>query len=113
METMELAQKKCSTYKPGSPPITRKDVFELLKEVPDWILAEGHLSRTFAFEDSSQSIEFINDVLALSVQEGHIPDISLTEGKVVEVGYYTYQAGGLTLNDFIMAAKINERDYTD
>jgi len=33
----------------------------------------------------------------------------LKEGKYVEIGYYTYPAGGLTLNDFIMAAKINER----
>jgi 4a-hydroxytetrahydrobiopterin dehydratase len=81
--------------------------------VPDWILADGHLSRTFAFEDSSQSIAFINDVLTLSVQEGHIPDISFSKGKFVEVGYYTYQAGGLTLNDFIMAAKINEQGYTE
>jgi pterin-4a-carbinolamine dehydratase len=31
----------------------------------------------------------------------------------VDVGYYTYPAGGLTLNDFIMAAKINERRYNE
>jgi 4a-hydroxytetrahydrobiopterin dehydratase len=106
---MELAQKKCSTYKPGSPPITRKDTVELLKEVPGWSLDNGHLTRTFTFEDSDASIGFLNDVLAMSTEEGHIPDISLREGKFVDVGYYTYPAGGLTLNDFIMAAKINEK----
>ncbi len=106
---MELAQKKCSTYKPGSPPITRKDTFELLKEVPGWALEHGHLTRTFTFDNNSHSIEFINEVLALSTQEGHIPDIAMKEGRFVEVGYYTYPAGGLTLNDFIMAAKINEQ----
>ncbi|MCX6689791.1 MAG: 4a-hydroxytetrahydrobiopterin dehydratase [Methanoregula sp.] len=106
---MELAQKKCSTYKPGSPPITRKDIFELIKEAPGWALAGGHLTRTFTFDDSSHSITFINDVLTLSTEEGHIPDISMKEGKFVEIGYYTYPAGGLTLNDFVMAAKINER----
>jgi 4a-hydroxytetrahydrobiopterin dehydratase len=107
---MELAQKKCSTYKPGSPPITRKDTIELLKEVPGWSLDNGHLTRTFTYDDSGRSIEFVNDVLTLSTQEGHIPDIAMKEGRFVTVSYYTYPAGGLTLNDFIMAAKINERD---
>ena len=105
---MELAQKKCSTYKPGSPPITRKDTVELLKEVPGWSLDNGHLTRTFTFEDSDASIEFLTDVLTMSTQEGHLPDLALREGKFVDVGYYTYPAGGLTLNDFIMAAMINE-----
>ena len=37
----------------------------------------------------------------------------MREGRFVDVGYYTYQACGLTLNDFIMAAKINERRYNE
>jgi 4a-hydroxytetrahydrobiopterin dehydratase len=110
---MELATKKCSTYKPGSPPITRKDTVELLKEVPGWSLVNGHLTRTFEFNDSEASIEFINDVIVLSKEEGHIPDLTLREGKFVEIGLYTYPAGGLTLNDFVMAAKINERRYNE
>jgi 4a-hydroxytetrahydrobiopterin dehydratase len=106
---MELAQRKCTTYRPGSPPITRKDTFELLREVPGWSLENGHLTRLFSFGDSEKSIAFISEILALSTEEGHLPDISLTEGKFVAVSYYTYPAGGLTLNDFIMAAKINQR----
>ncbi|MFA5330949.1 MAG: 4a-hydroxytetrahydrobiopterin dehydratase [Methanoregula sp.] len=106
---MELAQKKCETYKPGAPPLTRKDTVELLKEVSGWSLDNGHLRRSFTFRDSTQSIEFINDTLTMSTEEGHLPDIALREGRFVDVGYYTYPAGGLTLNDFIMAAKINAR----
>jgi 4a-hydroxytetrahydrobiopterin dehydratase len=48
--------------------------------------------------------------MTLSLQEGHIPDICLKESRFVEVSYYTYPAGGLTLNDFIMAAKLNARE---
>jgi 4a-hydroxytetrahydrobiopterin dehydratase len=110
---MELAQKKCSTYKPGSPPLTRKDTVDLLKEVPGWSLDNGHLTRRFTFDDSEKSIEFLNDVLTMSTEEGHIPDLAMREGKFVDVGYYTYPAGGLTLNDFIMAARINERRYNE
>ena len=49
----------------------------------------------------------------MSAEEGHIPDLAMREGRFVDVGYYTYPAGGLTLNDFIMAAKINERRYNE
>ncbi|MFA5254818.1 MAG: 4a-hydroxytetrahydrobiopterin dehydratase [Methanoregula sp.] len=106
---MELAQQKCSTYKPGTPPITRKDTVELIKEVPGWTLENGHLKRTFEFDDSEASIAFINDLIVMSTEEGHIPDLALREGKFVDVGLYTYPAGGLTLNDFIVAAKINAK----
>lgn len=110
---MELSETQCSTYKPGSPPLTRKDIFEMLKEVPGWSLENGHLKKMFTFEGSAQSIEFLNEVLTASSQEGHIPDIALKEGRFVEVSYYTYPAGGLTMNDFIMAAKINAQNKTE
>ncbi len=110
---MELTEKKCSTYKPGSPPITRKDTIELLKEVPGWSLENGHLIRMFTFDNADDAIEFLNTVLTMSTEEGHIPDLAMKEGRFIEVGFYTYPAGGLTLNNFIMAAKINERQNND
>jgi 4a-hydroxytetrahydrobiopterin dehydratase len=106
---MELAQKKCSTYRIGSPPLTRKEIFDLMGDVPGWSLENGHLIRNFEFDNSGQCAEFFNEVLALSTEEGHIPDICMKESRFVEVSYYTYPAGGLTLNDFIMAAKLNTR----
>ena len=106
---MELAQKKCSTYRIGSPPLTRKEIFELMGDVPGWSLENGHLIRSFEFDNSGQCAEFFNEVLALSTEEGHIPDICMRESRFVEISYYTYPAGGLTLNDFIMAAKLNTR----
>src|SRR5208337_3760555 len=84
--TMELAQQKCTTYKPGSPPLTRKETIELLGQVPGWALLNGHIVRTFTFPDAA---------------------LCMKESRFVEVSFYTYSAGGLTLNDFIMAAKIN------
>lgn len=106
---MELAQKKCTTYRAGSPPLTRKETMELLGEVPGWSLKNGHLTRIFELDDSAGCVEFFNGVMALSTEEGQIPDISMKESKFIEISYYTYPAGGLTLNDFIMAAKLNAR----
>jgi 4a-hydroxytetrahydrobiopterin dehydratase len=45
--------------------------------------------------------------MTLSAQEGQIPDICIKKSRFIEVSYYTYPAGGLTLNDFIMAARLN------
>jgi 4a-hydroxytetrahydrobiopterin dehydratase len=104
---MELAQQKCTTYRAGSPPLTRKETFALLDEVPGWSHDNGHLTRIFTLDDSDRCVEFFIEVMALSSQEGQIPDISMKESKFVEISYYTYPAGGLTLNDFIMAAKLN------
>jgi 4a-hydroxytetrahydrobiopterin dehydratase len=105
--TMELAQQKCTTYRLGTPPLTRKETFELLGEVPGWSLDNGHLTRKFELDDSDRCVEFFIEVMALSSQEGHIPDICMKESRFVEISYYTYLAGGLTSNDFIMAAKLN------
>jgi len=104
---MELAEQKCTTYRAGSPPLTRKEVMELLVQVPGWLLDNGHLTRQFGPGNTSQCIEFFNAVMAIAVQEGQIPDVTLKEARYVTLSFYTYPAGGLTLNDFVMAAKIN------
>jgi len=106
---MALAQKKCSTDTAGSPPLTRKEIFILLAEVPGWSLDNGHLTRTVEFDTSGRCIDFLNEVMDLSTQEGHIPDICVKKSRFIEISYYTYPSGGLTLNDFIMAAKLNAR----
>ena len=94
----------------GSPPLTRREIFKHLGEVPGWSLDNGHLTRMFEFDDSDQCIEFFIEVMALSTDEGHIPDICMKKSKFVEISFYSYLAGGLTLNDFIMAAKLNARE---
>ena len=109
---MELAQNKCTTYRAGSPPLTRKETMELLAEVPGWSLDNGHLARIFEQESASACISFFSEVMDLATQEGHFPDISIKESRFFEGQFYTYPAGGLTLNDFIMAAKLNEKAKT-
>jgi 4a-hydroxytetrahydrobiopterin dehydratase len=106
---MELAQNKCTTYRAGSPPLTRKEILELLSQVPGWSLKNGHISRMFTPGDASSCIAFFNEIASLSTEEGHFPDICMKESKFVEVSLYTYPAGGLTLNDFIIAARLNAK----
>ena len=81
---------------------------ELLGQVQGWSLQDGHLTRTFTFPDAATCIAFIAEIGGFATGEGHFPDLCMKEGRYVEVSFYTYPAGGLTLNDFIMAAKLNE-----
>jgi 4a-hydroxytetrahydrobiopterin dehydratase len=106
---MELAQQKCSTYKAGSPPLTRKETLELLGQVPGWSLNNGHISKVFTQPDAAACIAFFDEIAALATEEGHFPDVCVKESRFVEVSLYTYPAGGLTLNDFIIAAKLNAK----
>ena len=104
---MELAERKCTTYRAGSPPITRKETFDLMTDVPGWSLENGYLTRQFELPDSSQCIDFFNEIMTIATREGQMPDITIRESRHMKVSFYTYPAGGLTVNDFIMAAKIN------
>ena len=104
---MELAQEKCTTYKAGSPPLTRKETMELLGQIPGWSLDAGHIKKTFQKSDAADCIAFFNEIAALANEEGHFPDICMRESRFIEVSLYTYPAGGLTRNDFILAARLN------
>jgi 4a-hydroxytetrahydrobiopterin dehydratase len=53
-------------------------------------------------------IEFFNKVAAVAEEEGHHPDLHLEGYRQVAVEIWTHAAGGLTENDFILAAKINQ-----
>jgi 4a-hydroxytetrahydrobiopterin dehydratase len=79
------------------------------KDVPGWkIAADGtKISRQFPFEDFKAALAFVNEVGKIAEEQGHHPDIALGYGKAgIELS--THAVGGLTPNDFIMAAKIDK-----
>ena len=53
-------------------------------------------------------IDFFNKVAALAEEEGHHPDLHLEGYRKVTIALWTHAVGGLTENDFILAAKINQ-----
>jgi 4a-hydroxytetrahydrobiopterin dehydratase len=75
---------------------------------PDWRLAEEGkaLTRTLAFRDYHEVMEFVNALAWVSHREDHHPDLSVHYSKVV-VRYSTHSVGGLSDNDFICAAKLD------
>lgn len=88
--------------------MTMDEVRPYLEEVKDWkVEEEKKLRREFKFKDFKEALAFVNKIGAIAEEEGHHPDIELGWGKV-EVELSTHAIGGLSVNDFIMAAKIDK-----
>jgi 4a-hydroxytetrahydrobiopterin dehydratase len=104
----ELARQSCVPCKGGIPPLVGEEIAELTPEVPDWtVVDEHHLLRAFRFPDFVTALDFVNKVGALAEEQGHHPDLHLAWGKV-EVTIWTHKINGLTVSDFVLAAKIDE-----
>ena len=107
----DLLGKKCVPCEIGSgvKPVDRKAVAALLGEVPGWELSADAktITRAFRLKNFVEAMDFINRVAALAENEGHHPDIHVFYNKVT-LELSTHAIGGLSENDFILAAKINE-----
>ena len=101
---MKLSAKRCAD---GAPLLDSDTRSVLAEEVPTWkVVSDHHLEKQFAFKDFAQALAFVNRVGAVAEQENHHPDITLGWGKVGIITW-THSAGGLSENDFVLAAKID------
>ncbi len=106
----KLAKKKCIPCEGGVKPLNPDQAEELMKELSDeWMLIDQHrmLARTFNFKDFKQALAFANKVGAIAEEEQHHPDLTVGYGNL-GVELTTHAIGGLSENDFIVAAKIDE-----
>ena len=104
-----LSQKKCIPCEGNVPPLTLEQAQGMMKELNDWMLIdEAHLlAKSFRFKDFVQTMEFVNKIAKIAEAEGHHPDLTVTYGAVT-VELMTHAIGGLSENDFIVAAKIDK-----
>lgn len=105
----ELTAKKCTACEGGTPPFTAEQVREHLAAVPEWHLADDGklIRRKYKFKDFVSAMAFLNRVAELAEAEDHHPDLHLTGYRHVAVELSTHAIGGLSANDFIVAAKID------
>jgi 4a-hydroxytetrahydrobiopterin dehydratase len=106
----DLSKKKCAPCEGGVPALSRAQAEELAHEVEGWnIDADGKkISRSWTVKNFMSGIDFFNKVAALAEEEGHHPDLHLEGYRIVTIVIWTHAVGGLTENDFILAAKINQ-----
>ena len=104
-----LVSKHCVPCEGGTPPLEIKKVNELLPQVPGWSAdVNKKLERDFEFKNFRKAFSFLTEVALIAEKEGHHPDFSLHSWNKVKITLSTHVIGGLSDNDFILAAKINK-----
>jgi 4a-hydroxytetrahydrobiopterin dehydratase len=106
----ELKRKKCGPCEGGVPPVPREEAERLLKDLPGWSLSDDgiRIRREWKVKNFVAGIDFFNKVAELAEDEGHHPDLHLVGYRNVAIELWTHAIGGLSENDFITAAKIDE-----
>ena len=108
----DLLKKKCIPCEGrGIKPLDRADVQKYLDKLQNWILDKDakKISKEFKFKDFIGAINFVERVADVAEMEGHHPDIHINYNKVL-LELSTHAIGGLSENDFILAAKIDARN---
>ena len=104
-----LSQQRCIPCKGGIPPFTHEEIIKLLPSISGWnVKKDKKIWREFSFKNFVAAVDFVNRVADIAECEDHHPDILIHDYKKVRIELLTYAISGLTQNDFIMAAKINE-----
>jgi 4a-hydroxytetrahydrobiopterin dehydratase len=102
---MDLTKRKCAPCASGTPKLAPARVEELRRDAPGWRIEDEKLRRTFEFKNFLAAMTFVNRVADLAEAEGHHPDFCVHYNRV-DFTIWTHSVGGLSENDFILAAKI-------
>jgi len=87
--------------------LSREEAERMAKEVPQWNLKDKALEREFRFKNFREAMDFVNRLANVAEEQNHHPDICISYNKVrLEVS--THRIGGLSKNDFALAAKIDK-----
>lgn len=105
----ELTHKSCVPCEGGIPALSPDQVRALLATLPSWQLTTDgkRIKRDWRVQDFVAGLDFFDCVGKLAEEEGHHPDLHLVGYRNVTIEIWTHAVGGLTENDFILAAKID------
>lgn len=105
----ELTRKHCVPCEGGVPALSSQHVQAHLADLRNWELtANGRIRREWRVKNFLAGLEFFNRVGKLAEEEGHHPDLHLVGYRNVAIELWTHALGGLSENDFILAAKIDQ-----
>ena len=108
----DLLNKKCIPCEGGAIPFDVSEIHKYQKKVDGWDIVQSEnkiyfLEKKFNFNNFLESQKFVNHVGKISEQEGHHPDINFGWGYA-NIKITTHAIDGLSENDFILAAKIDQ-----
>lgn len=104
-----LIHQKCVPCEGGTAPLTPEEYAVYKKEIGDtWqVIEEKKIEKLYKFKDFKEALAFVNKVGEIAEQEQHHPNINLFGWNKVKITLFTHAIGGLSVNDFIVAAKID------
>ena len=104
-----LAAKRCLPCEGELPAWTREACQTQLRELPGWSLTDDgrRISRRWKAKHFLAAIEFFRAIAELAEAEQHHPDLHLVGYRNITIEVWTHAIGGLSENDFILAAKID------
>ena len=107
--TTELKHQKCQACSGNTPKFDEKQISDNLSKLDNWSVNDEQkmIYKKFDFKTFKQALNFTNKVGEIADIEGHHPDISFGWGYSL-VMLHTHAIKGLSINDFIIAAKIDE-----
>ena len=105
----DLSRKHCVACEGGAEPLSRREAENFLSQVEGWTLSgDGKaIEREFKFKNYYETMAFVNALAWIAHREDHHPDLEVGYNRC-RVHYSTHALGGLSANDFICAAKIDD-----
>lgn len=106
----DLTAKKCVACEGGVDPLTRDQTQALMKQLdPQWRVSDDGKSihREWKFRNFFHTMSFVNAVAHIANSEDHHPDLEVGYG-VCRIKFTTHAIDGLSENDFICAAKVDQ-----
>ena len=108
----DLLNKKCVPCEGNVKAFDFSEIHKYQKKIDGWEIIQNKskiylLEKKFKFKNFLESQKFVNEVGAISEKEGHHPDIEFGWGYA-KINITTHAIEGLSENDFILAAKIDE-----
>lgn len=106
---IELKEKHCVPCEEGTKPFTNEQIIKIKSKLPsDWkVIDNKSIRKEFQFENFERGMAFAQEIALVAEKEKHHPDICIHYSKV-DVELSSHAIGGLSENDFIMAAKVEQ-----
>ncbi len=101
----DLATRHCQPLE-GHPAMTADEIARHLADAPGWALEGGAIQKRYDFADYHRTMAFVNAVAWIAHAEDHHPDLLVSYNRCT-VRFNTHSVGGISVNDFICAAKLD------
>jgi 4a-hydroxytetrahydrobiopterin dehydratase len=114
LTTDELLQKKCVPCDNGTQACSTTHLEEQLKQLPGWYATKNNqrIRKDWKVKNFLAGLEFFQAVAVVAEADAHHPDLHLEDYKNLSIEVWTHTIGGLSENDFVLAAKIDQLPIT-